>query len=52
MGLFGIGSKPKLVGKRIAILATNGVEQVELTSPRKALERQEPKSTWSPHTRC
>lgn len=39
MGLFGIGSKPKLTGKRIAILATNGVEQVELTSPRKALEK-------------
>jgi protease I len=28
----------KLTGKRIAILATNGVEQVELTEPRKALE--------------
>ena len=28
----------KLQGKRIAILATNGVEQVELTEPRKALE--------------
>ena len=27
-----------LHGKRIAILATNGVEQVELTEPRKALE--------------
>src|SRR3954469_17458925 len=28
----------KLDGKRIAILATDGVEQVELTEPRKALE--------------
>lgn len=28
-----------LHGKRIAILATNGVEQVELTEPRKALEQ-------------
>lgn len=28
----------KLTGKRIAILATDGVEQVELTEPRKALE--------------
>ena len=37
MGLF--GSKPRLKGKRIAILATEGVEQVELTQPRKALEK-------------
>ncbi len=37
MGLF--GSKPKLKGKRIAILATEGVEQVELVKPRKALEK-------------
>jgi len=29
---------PKLDGKRIAILATDGVEQVELTEPRKAIE--------------
>jgi len=28
----------KLEGKRIAILATDGVEQIELTSPREALE--------------
>jgi protease I len=28
----------KLAGKRIAILATDGVEQVELTEPRKALD--------------
>ncbi len=29
----------ELTGKRIAILATDGVEGVELTSPREALER-------------
>jgi protease I len=28
----------KLDGKKIAILATDGVEQVELTEPRKALD--------------
>ena len=28
----------KLAGKRVAILATDGVEQVELTEPRKALD--------------
>ena len=39
MGLFGLGTKRQLNGKRIAILATHGVEQVELTSPRKALEK-------------
>lgn len=39
MGLFGFGSKSTLRGKRIAILATRGVEEVELTSPRKALEK-------------
>ncbi len=39
MGLFGWGKAGKLSGKRIAILATEGVEQVELTSPRKALEK-------------
>lgn len=39
MGLFGFGKKRQLVGKRIAIIATQGVEQVELTSPRKALEQ-------------
>ena len=37
MGFF--GSTPQLKGKRIAILATEGVEQVELTKPRKALEK-------------
>ena len=31
-------SEKKLQGKKIAILATDGVEQVELTEPRKALE--------------
>jgi protease I len=30
----------KLDGKRIAFLATNGVEQVELTEPRKAVEAE------------
>jgi len=30
----------KLSGKRIAILATDGVEQVELTEPRKALDAE------------
>jgi len=39
MGLFAFGTKRQLVNKRIAILATQGVEQIELTSPRKALEK-------------
>ena len=39
MRLFGVGSKRQLIGKRIAVLATEGVEQIELTSPRKALEK-------------
>lgn len=39
MGLFGFGTKRQLINKRIAILATQGVEQVELTSPRRALEK-------------
>jgi protease I len=39
MGLFGLGTKRQLMGRRIAILATQGVEQMELTSPRKALEK-------------
>jgi protease I len=30
----------KLAGKRIAILATDGVEQVEMTEPRKALDAE------------
>src|SRR5947207_6098788 len=30
----------KLDGKRIAFLATDGVEQVELTEPRKAVEKE------------
>jgi protease I len=41
MGIFKIPEHKKsgpLAGKRIAILATDGVEEVELTSPRKALE--------------
>ncbi len=37
MGLFGLSTKRPLKDRRIAILATQGVEQVELTSPRKAL---------------
>ncbi len=37
MGLF--SSNPKLKGKRVAILATEGVEQVELTKPRRALDK-------------
>lgn len=39
MGFLGFGSKGQLTGKRIAILATQGVEQIELTSPRRALEK-------------
>ena len=30
----------KLDGKRVAILATDGFEEVELTEPRKALEQE------------
>jgi protease I len=41
----------KLNGKRVAILATDGVEQVELTEPRKALEEAGAKTTLvSPKT--
>lgn len=32
-------AKKDLTGKRVAILATDGVEQVELTEPREALDR-------------
>jgi putative intracellular protease/amidase len=39
MAILGFGKK-KLIGKKIAILATYGVEQVELTSPRKALIKE------------
>jgi protease I len=39
MGFFGFSTKRQLKGRRIAIIATQGVEQVELTSPRKALEK-------------
>src|SRR5438445_11385875 len=35
----------KLTGKRVAILATDGVEQVELTEPRKALDNAGAKTT-------
>ena len=39
MAILGFGKK-KLNGRKIAILATNGVEQIELTSPRKALLKE------------
>jgi protease I len=39
MGILGFGKK-KLRNRKIAILATYGVEQVELTSPRKALIKE------------
>ena len=39
MGILGFGKK-KLSSRKIAILATHGVEQVELTSPRKALIKE------------
>ena len=39
MAILGFGGK-KLKATRVAILATHGVEQVELTSPKKALERE------------
>jgi protease I len=39
MAILGFGKK-KLNGRRIAILATYGVEQIELTSPRKALIKE------------
>jgi protease I len=34
-----MAQKNNLAGKRVAILATDGVEQVELTEPKKALEQ-------------
>lgn len=37
MGLFSSKDRNALKGKRVAVLATDGVEQVELTSPMKAL---------------
>ena len=40
MGIFGFGNKKILSNTNIAILATYGVEQVELTSPRKALIKE------------
>jgi protease I len=36
--------KPSLKGKRVAILATDGFEQSELTEPRKALDEAEAKT--------
>ena len=39
MGILGFGKK-QLRNRKIAILATHGVEQVELTSPRKALIKE------------
>jgi len=39
MGILGFGKK-NLSGRKIAILATYGVEQVELTSPKKALIKE------------
>jgi protease I len=38
----------KLNGKKIAILATDGVEQVELVEPRKGSSRRARRSGWSP----
>lgn len=38
MAVFNTEDRNKLKGRRIAILATRGVEEVELTKPRKALE--------------
>ena len=35
----------KLNGKRVAILATDGVEEIELTEPRKALDDAGAKTT-------
>ena len=40
----------KLDGKRIAILANDGIEQVELTEPRKALEEAGARPTSSPRS--
>jgi protease I len=37
--MFGFGRKKPLVGVRVAVLAADGVEQVELTSPWKALQK-------------
>jgi protease I len=38
MAIFNTEDRNKLKGRRIAILATKGVEEVELTKPKKALE--------------
>ena len=40
-----MASTQKLTGKRVAILATDGVEQVELVEPRKALDQAGAKTT-------
>ena len=40
-------AEPSLTGIRVAILATDGFEQVELTEPRKALDRPAPPPRWS-----
>jgi len=40
-----MASGQKLSGKRVAVLATNGVEQVELAEPRKALDDAGAKTT-------
>ncbi len=37
--MFGFGKKKSLTGIRVAVLATDGVEQIELTSPWKALQK-------------
>ncbi len=37
--MFGFGNKKPLLGIRIAVLAADGVEQIELTSPWKALHK-------------
>src|SRR3954469_25678115 len=46
-----MASGQKLNGKRVAVLATDGVEQVELVEPRKALDEAGAKTTLiSPKT--
>ncbi len=39
MELFGFGTKRQLINRRIAIIATQDVEQAELTSRTEALEK-------------
>jgi hypothetical protein len=38
-------STQSLNGKKVAILVEDGFEQIELTSPKEALKRQEPRLT-------